>query len=116
MSHPAQTMTVSNAQHAGMEKILSHPESLCPDLIHGAAMCAYCSSLIDLDIGIAGGNSEVRRMDILDALSSSSLGLTEKEQFAMGKCLAYFDHFNGADVDGFGNQTLTRPERHLQAT
>jgi hypothetical protein len=62
-------------------------------------MCSYCASLIDLDAGIAGGSSEVRRMDILDTLSSPSLGLTEREQMAMGKCLAYFDHFNGADCD-----------------
>jgi hypothetical protein len=80
-----------------MATTLSQPESLCPDLVHGAAMCSYCASLIELDAGIGGGSSEVRRMDILDALSSSSLGLTEKEQMAMGKCLAYFDHFKGAD-------------------
>jgi hypothetical protein len=82
-----------------MATTLSHTKSLCPDLIHGAAMCAYCASLLDLDVGIAGGSSELRRMGILDALSSSSLGLTEKEQTAMGRCLAYFDHFNGAYVD-----------------
>ncbi len=38
-------------------------------------------------------------MDILDTLSSPTLGLTEREQMAVGKCLAYFDHFNGADCD-----------------
>ena len=62
-------------------------------------MCSYCAALIDYNTGIAGGRSEARRMDILDTLSSPSLGLTEQEQMAMGKCLAYFDHFNGADSD-----------------
>ena len=60
-------------------------------------MCSYCSAILDFNTETAGGPSEARRMDILDALSSSSLGLTEREQMAVGKCLAYFDHFNGAD-------------------
>lgn len=75
---------------------LVHPTSLCPDLVHGAAMCAYCSAILDFNTGMTGGSSEARRMDILDALSSPNLGLTEREQMAVGKCLAYFDHFNGS--------------------
>jgi len=78
---------------------LSHPASLCPDLVHGAAMCSYCAAILDFNTEMAGGSSETRRMDILDTLSSPSLGLTEREQMAVGKCLAYFDHFNGADCD-----------------
>jgi hypothetical protein len=60
-------------------------------------MCAYCSAILDFKTEMVGGSSEARRMDILDMLSSSSLGLTEREQMAVGKCLAYFDHFNGSD-------------------
>jgi hypothetical protein len=60
-------------------------------------MCSYCAAILDFNTEIAGGSSEARRMAILDTLSSSSLGLTEPEQMAVGKCLAYFDHFNGAD-------------------
>jgi hypothetical protein len=82
-----------------MATTLSQPESLCPDLVHGAATCSYCSAVLDFNSEIAGGSSAVRRMDILDTLSSPTLGLTEKEQMAVGKCLAYFDHFNGADCD-----------------
>jgi hypothetical protein len=78
---------------------LSQPASICPDLVHGAAMCSYCAAILDFDTEIAGGSSEARRMGILDMLSSSNLGLTEQEQMAVGKCLAYFDHFNGSDCD-----------------
>jgi hypothetical protein len=62
-------------------------------------MCSYCAAVLDFNTEMAGGSSETRRMDILDTLSSPSLGLTEREQMAVGKCLAYFDHFNGADCD-----------------
>ena len=62
-------------------------------------MCSYCAAILDFNTEIAGSSSETRRMDILDTLSSPSLGLTEREQMAVGKCLAYFDHFNGANCD-----------------
>jgi len=62
-------------------------------------MCSYCAAVLDFNTEITGGSAEARRMDILDTLSSSSLGLTEQEQMAVGKCLAYFDHFNGAACD-----------------
>jgi hypothetical protein len=69
---------------------------LCPDFVHGAARCSYCETATKND---EGNLSDNRRRDVLDALSSIDLGLTEKEQRAMGKCLAYFDHFNNAEPD-----------------
>jgi hypothetical protein len=54
-------------------------------------MCSYCETATK---NAEGNISDSRRNTILDALSSSELGLTEKEQRAMGKCLAYFDHFD----------------------
>lgn len=54
-------------------------------------MCSYCETATANDEGNLGDS---RRGDVLDALPSADLGLTEKEQWAMGKCLAYFDHFN----------------------
>jgi hypothetical protein len=69
---------------------------LCPDFEHGAARCSYCETAIKNNEGNLGDN---RRKDVLDALSSPNLGLTEKEQRAMGRCLAYFDHFNNAEAD-----------------
>jgi hypothetical protein len=59
-------------------------------------MCSYCETATKNDEGDLSNN---RRKDVLDALSSADLGLTEKEQRAMGKCLAYFDHFNNAEAD-----------------
>ena len=41
-----------------------------------------------------GNLSDNRRRDVLDSLSFTDLRLTEKMQRAIGKCLAYFDHFN----------------------
>jgi hypothetical protein len=74
-----------------MTTTLTAQTSLCPDLVHGTAMCSYCETAIK---NTEGNISDNRRNAILDALSSSELGLTEKEQRAMGKCLAYFDHFD----------------------
>ena len=59
-------------------------------------MCSYCETAIKNHEGNLGDS---RRIDVLDALSSIELGLTEKEQRAMGRCLAYFDHFNNAESD-----------------
>jgi len=58
-------------------------------------MCSYCETATANDEGNLGDS---HRRDVLDALSSADLGLTSKEQRAMGKCLAYFDHFNDADT------------------
>ena len=69
---------------------------LCPDFVHGAASCSYCETAIN---NTEGNLSDNRRRVVLDALSSSNLGLTEKEQRAIGKCLAYFDHFNNTERD-----------------
>ena len=69
---------------------------LCPDLVHGVAMCSYCETATK---NAEGNISDNRRNAILDALSSSELGLTEKEQRAIGKCLAYFDHFGNGEAD-----------------
>jgi hypothetical protein len=76
--------------------LLPDQTPLCPDFVHGAAMCSYCETATKNDEGNLGDN---RRRDVLDALSSIELGLTEKEQRAMGKCLAYFDHFNSVEPD-----------------
>lgn len=65
--------------------------SLCPDFVHGAATCSYCETAT---ANAEGDLSNSRRRAILATLSSPELGLTEKEQEAMGRCLAYFDHFN----------------------
>ncbi len=62
-------------------------------------MCSYYSALFELQTKISGSSSAARRMDILDALSSPTLGLTEREQMAVGKSLAYFDHFRTAERD-----------------
>jgi hypothetical protein len=99
LSYPRQTNSVSDAQHAGMATNLVPPTSHCSALVHGAAMCAYCSAIFDFNTEMTVGSSEARRMDILDALSSPDLGLTEREQMAVGTCLAYFDHFNGSDCN-----------------
>jgi hypothetical protein len=70
--------------------------SLCPDFEHGAAMCSYCETAIENDEGNLGDN---RRNHVLDALASPDLGLTDKEQRAVGRCLAYFDHFHNEEAD-----------------
>jgi hypothetical protein len=59
-------------------------------------MCSYCETATTNTEGNLGDN---RRRVVLDALSSANLGLTEMEQKAIGKCLAYFDHFNNAEPD-----------------
>jgi hypothetical protein len=59
-------------------------------------MCSYCETAVKND---EGNLSDNRRQHILDALASADLGLTEKEQRAMGKCLAYFDHFHKAEAE-----------------
>jgi hypothetical protein len=59
-------------------------------------MYSYCETAIKND---EGNLSDNRREHVLDALASPELGLTEKEQRAMGRCLAYFDHFNNAEAD-----------------
>jgi len=76
--------------------LLPDQTPLCPDFVHGVARCSYCETATKNDEGYLGDS---RRKDVLDALSSIELGLTEKEQRAMGKCLAYFDHFNNAEPD-----------------
>ena len=69
---------------------------LCPDFEHGAAMCSYCETAIK---NHEGNLSDDRRKHILDVLASLDLGLTDKEQRAIGKCLAYFDHFHKGEAD-----------------
>lgn len=59
-------------------------------------MCSYCETATN---NTEGNLSDNRRRVVLGALSSANLGLTEKEQKAIGKCLAYFDHFNNAEPD-----------------
>lgn len=77
-----------------MVKTLTDKLPLCPDSVHGPAMCSYCETAIKNN---EGALDDSRRRAILDALSSIDLGLTEKEQRAMGRCLAYFDHFSGTE-------------------
>jgi hypothetical protein len=59
-------------------------------------MCSYCETATK---NVGRDISDNRRKAILEALSSSELGLTEKEQSAIGKSLAYFDHFDNAEGD-----------------
>jgi hypothetical protein len=59
-------------------------------------MCSYCETAIKNHEGNLGDD---RRKHILDVLASPDLGLTNKEQRAMGKCLAYFDHFHSSEID-----------------
>lgn len=75
---------------------LTEGTSLRPDYVDGAAIC---SNFETATANAEGNLSDIRRRAILDTLSSAKLGLTEKEQRAMGKCLAYFDHFNKAGAE-----------------
>jgi hypothetical protein len=69
---------------------------ISPEVEQGAAMCSYCETAIK---NHEGNLSDDRRKHILDVLASLDLGLTDKEQRAMGKCLAYFDHFHKGEAD-----------------
>jgi hypothetical protein len=69
------------------------PIALCPDSVHGTAMCSYC---VVATKNRDGKLDDGRRKNILNALSSIELRLTEEES---GRCLAYFDHFNRPEFE-----------------
>jgi hypothetical protein len=91
MSYQTQTDKHGDHYSQRMTTPFVVPPALCPDMVPGAATCSYCET----DSKNHDGKlDDSRRRNILNALSCAELGLTEEEQTAMGRCLAYFDHFN----------------------